>query len=425
MTTSQFSLVSSIFTLGGLIGALAAGPTSNKYGRLRTMQLTTITFFLGSVLETLSPNIGVMGTGRVFSGMGAGAASVVVPLYISEVAPPQERGLFGALTQITINLGILITQVLGFFLSRRSLWRMDLAVGGVFALVQAGGLWFVPESPAWLAAHGDGQRAVRTLQRIRGSDVNIDEEIQAWDVDARVDGAPEEEGLLARPASRQTSNNGKGAANIGIFELARLPEYRPALIAVVGVMVAQQLCGINSIMMYSVSLLSTILPGTSVLLAVIISAINFIATIILAPLSDRLGRKTCLLVSIAGMGSMSICMAFSILFSVPILSAISALLFVVAFGAGLGPVPFLLASELVGQEAAGAAQSWALAASWIATFLVAQFFPVVNDALGKGRVYFIFAALAAVFGVFVAWRVPETKGKRDVDDVWGRTRRVD
>lgn len=390
------------------------------------MQITAITFFLGSVLETLSPNIGVLGTGRVFSGIGAGAASVVVPLYISEVAPPQERGLFGALTQISINLGILLTQVLGFFLSRRSLWRMDLAVGGVIALAQAGGLWFVPESPAWLAAHKDGQRAVRTLQRIRGSDIGIEAEIEAWDVDVRVDGAPEEEGLLARPnSSRETSNNSKGGAHVGIFELARLPEYRPALIAVVGVMLAQQLCGINSIMMYSVSLLSTILPGTSALLAVIISAINFVSTIIFAPLSDKLGRKTCLLFSIAGMGSMSVCMAFSILYSVPILSAISALLFVAAFGFGLGPVPFILASELVGQEAVGAAQSWALAASWIATFLVAQFFPMVNDALGTWRVYFIFAALAVLFGAFVVWKVPETKGKRDVDEVWGRTRRVD
>ena len=107
------------------------------------------------------------------------------------------------------------------------------------------------------------------------------------------------------------------------------------------------------------------------------------------------------------------------------LSAVATLLFVASFAVGLGPVPFILASELAGPEAVGATQSWALSVNWIATFLVAQFFPILNRALGKGKVYFLFAALAAAFFAFIAWWVPETRGRKDVDEVWGRERRQD
>ena len=95
------------------------------------------------------------------------------------------------------------------------------------------------------------------------------------------------------------------------------------------------------------------------------------------------------------------------------------LAFVASFGFGLGPVPFILSSELVGPEAVGATQSWALVANWVATFVVAQFFPMVNQALGKGVVYFVFAGLALIFFGFIAWWVPETKGKKSAEEVWG------
>lgn len=185
-------------------------------------------------------------------------------------------------------------------------------------------------------------------------------------------------------------------------------------------MATQQLTGINSIVMYSVNLLSALLPTTAALLTVAVSALNVVLTVICAPLSDKLGRKPCLLLSIAGMGTSSILLAVGIFYSVKILSAIATLLFVGSFAVGLGPIPFILANELVGPEAVGATQSWALASSWIATFLVSQFFPLINQAMGRGRVYFVFAALAAVLGAFIAWWVPETKGKHGAEEVWGK-----
>lgn len=435
MTGASFAIVSSTFTLGGLLGALTSGPISTKYGRLLTLRLTSLFFTVGSGLEALSGNFTVLAIGRVLSGVGAGASTVVVPLYISEISPPREKGLFGAFTQITTNVGILLTQVLGFFLSRDSLWRIILAVGCGIGVLQGIGLCFMPESPSWTAAHGEPNRAVRVLQRIRGPGAKVDEEIVTWNVGPPGSVSSEEQGLLSNPDSEvqlplpspsARSRSKSGGGNAGFLQIATDPLYRPALIAVIGIMFAQQLTGINSIIMYSVSLLSTILPTTSALITILISAVNLVTTTLCAPLADKLGRKYSILLSIAGMGSSSLALAFSILFEIKILSAISALLFVASFAVGLGPIPFLLASELVSQEASGALQSWALGANWIATFLVAQFFPIINSMLGgQGKVYFIFAGMALFFGLFVAWMVPETRGKKDADEVWGRVRRDD
>ncbi|KAL2074165.1 hypothetical protein VTL71DRAFT_7943 [Oculimacula yallundae] len=433
MNEAEFAALSSMFVLGGFLGAITSGPIAGSYGRLWAMRITSVFFVLGSCLATLAASVPVMLVGRFLAGLGAGASTVIVPIYISEVAPPKERGLFGSMTQVSINIGILITQTLGYYLSRGSLWRIILAVGAGLGLVQQFGLCFVPESPAWLAAHKSPQKAIRTLQRIRGSGTSISEEIEDWDVDRDVE---EEERLLVDPESRErrpsstSKASSKSVAHVGFFQVIRDPFYRPAIIAVIGIMCAQQLCGINSIMMYSVSLLHGVLPITSSLLTIIISLVNLFTTIACAPLADKIGRKTCLLVSISGMGTMSLCLALSLRWEFKLLSAISVLLYVAFFAAGLGPVPFMMASELVGTEAVGATQSWALGANYVATFVVAQFFPILNTFLnerlgGKGWVYFVFAGLAAACFVFVSWRVPETKGKKDPDEVWGRVRRVD
>ncbi|ERT00391.1 hypothetical protein HMPREF1624_03762 [Sporothrix schenckii ATCC 58251] len=464
MTEAQFATVSSVFTIGGLVGALVAGPFCSREGRLLAMRLTAAVFLLGSVTETFAPSVAVLAIGRVLNGLGAGASTVIVPLYISEVAPAQARGFFGAFTQITVNVGILFTQTLGFFLSHGAAWRSILGTGMALAAVQFVGLLAVPESPAWLAARGgEGKRveAKRILQRIRGKAANLDDEVAPWpaagsaeeqalldqnngaavaavpelDEPSALDAASLSGGIVAvaPPSPRgpvALDAKQKARAPVGFFELLVDAHYRPALIAVIGIMFAQQVCGINSVIMYSVSLLNGMLPLNSALLTIIISCVNLVTTMLCAPLPDRLGRKACLLLSVIGQGSSAFVLAFSIVYGVKILSAFSVLTFVAFFAVGLGPVPFILASELVGQEAVGATQSWALGANYVATFLVAQFFPLINTALnnrfgGAGWVYFLFAIFAALSTVFFWFYVPETNGKKDADEVWGRTSRID
>ncbi|KAJ5884807.1 hypothetical protein N7495_009317 [Penicillium taxi] len=419
MNPSQFGLVSSIYTLGGLLGALLAGPVSTKYGRLFALRVTTIFFILGPVAETLAPSIPILLLGRVLSGIASGAAIVVGPIYVSEIAPPQSRGFFGAFTQVMTNVGILLTQSLGYFWSRDSLWRLILAVAGLIGGLELLGLLMVPESPAWLIEHGRTSQARRVLQRIRGRDADIDAEIKSWGHSDTVSTPSEEESLLNPSTGDQPPNK----PSVTLWQAIRDPEYRPAIIAVVGVMIAQQFTGVNSIVMYSVSLLQSIIPSGAASLTILISAINLVITLACTPLPDRIGRKTCLLLSIGGMGCSSILLAVSIYLNQQIASAIGALLFVASFAIGLGPVPFILASELVGPEAVGAAQSCALAANWTATFFVAQFFPILNEALGRGKVYWVFAAMAGLLGAFIYRWVPETKGKANADEVWGRVDR--
>jgi sugar porter (SP) family MFS transporter len=421
MNASKWGLVQSIFTIGGLFGALIAGPVSSKYGRLLSMRILTAVLFLGPIAEAGAPSMIVMSTGRFISGLGAGAATVVCPIYISEISPVDKRGLFGAFTQVMINVGILIAQVLGYFLSHDNLWRIILIVASVIALIEFLGLLVAPETPEWLAKEHQTALARRVLQRIRGPDADINNETKEWDLSAE-----EEESLLAAgTAPRKEALN-----NVSFFDVVRIPKYRRAVIAVVMVMITQQLCGINSVVMYSVSILGAIIPTAAALVTVIVSAINVIVTLACAPLADKIGRKTCLLLSVAGMGSGSVLLSIGLSYDIPVLSVIATLTFVASFGVGLGPVPFILASELVGPEAVGATQSWALAGNWIATFCVAQFFPIINNALPRGRVYWIFATVALVFGSFIAWWVPESKGFTNADDIWAQqgenqTRRVD
>src|SRR5690349_12515484 len=182
MTPTQWGVVGSMYTLGGLVGALSAAPLAGKYGRLRAMQMTTLCFTIGPVFEALSPSIAVMAFGRLLSGVGAGAAVVIVPLYISEIAPPANKGFFGAFTQIMCNVGILVTQLLGYFLSHDSYWRVILAVGGFIGLVQGLGLLFSSESPKYLAEKGNLIQAKRTLRKIRGEGADIDSEMSEWGV---------------------------------------------------------------------------------------------------------------------------------------------------------------------------------------------------------------------------------------------------
>lgn len=184
MNTDQFAVVSSIYTLGGFLGALIAGPLCNKYGRLLIMRLTTIFSVIGPAFESAAPNIGLLAFGRVLSGVASGSALVVVPIYISEAAPPEEKGLFGALTQIMVNLGIVIAQLLGYFLSKEDLWRIILAVAGGIGLIQLLALSLVPESPKWLAEHRNPQHARHILRRMRGHKADLDAEVKAWNVDS-------------------------------------------------------------------------------------------------------------------------------------------------------------------------------------------------------------------------------------------------
>jgi MFS family permease len=250
MSPAQIGVVQSIYTLGGLFGALAAGPVSSRYGRLRTMQLTTVFFIAGPALEAPAPNIATLAIGRLISGIGAGSSLVSVPIYISEISPPERKGFFGSFTQIMVNVGILLTQLLGYFLSKGQLWRLVLGIGGGIGLIQVFGLFLSVESPKWLADHGHTKEANQILRKIRSNNSNIDEEFASWGVENQDEFHIEAEALLGDEHHERNINanpaNGKKQENkevLGMLDVIKHPDYAKATFAVIMIMIAQQLTG--------------------------------------------------------------------------------------------------------------------------------------------------------------------------------------
>jgi MFS family permease len=431
MSPSQWGLVQSIFTVGGFFGALMCGPVATKYGRLLAMQATTLVFIVGPLASALANSIELMILGRFLSGIGAGASTVVCPMYVAEVSPPDKRGLFGAFTQVMINIGVLIAQLLGYFLSTNNLWRVILAAAALIGALELIGLHSIPESPKWLGDNAFTAVARRVSQSI-GADLETEANmagtlssfscptsiLETNRASARKGfGDHEQEPLLGVPAPTWTGP--PRGPSVSLLEALREPIYRRAVVAVIAAMFAQQATGINCVVMYSVEILGAALPSGAVLITVIVSAVNVLVTIMCAPLADKIGRKPCLLLSISGIGTGSLLLAMGLINKVPGLSVFATFLFVTSFGVGLGPVPFILASELVDSEAFGAVQSWGLTACWLANFSVAQFFPMLDAALPQGHVFWVFVVIAIAIGSFIAWWVPESNGKATTAEVWG------
>jgi MFS family permease len=250
MSPAQIGVVQSIYTLGGLFGAIAAGPVSSRYGRLRTMQLTSVFFIAGPALEALAPNIATLAIGRLISGIGAGSSLVSVPIYISEISPPERKGFFGSFTQIMVNVGILLTQLLGYYLSKGQLWRLVLGIGGAIGLAQVFGLFLSVESPKWLADHGHAKEANQILRKIRSNNSNIDEEFANWGVENQDEFNNEAESLLSDEhhernisANRANGKNQENKEVLGMLDVIKHPNYAKATFAVIMIMIAQQLTG--------------------------------------------------------------------------------------------------------------------------------------------------------------------------------------
>ncbi|KAF3307827.1 hypothetical protein TWF173_002313 [Orbilia oligospora] len=387
MSEQTYGLVTSVFSVGGLIGAVSAGSIADTYGRKRTAMFNSIGFIIGPILMALATNVTTLSLGRVISGLSAGSSVVIAPLYIHSVAPVEYAGTLlpysGASTQVIINLGILVAQFLGLFLSTVPYWRIILAVGGFIGLLQCLLLPFCVESPKWLASVGNRELAYRSLVKLRGRS-DVDDELVSFgdirspDGDDNLDDATPNQRLLGQPMEATAPTTPK----ITLYQFMTMADYRRQLIAVVGIMIAQQFMGINAIIMYGVSILGDIIPTGATLINVIVSLLNLFVTAIAARIIDKVGRKPPLLLSIVGMGIFSALLGTGIIFKIQILSGISTLLFVSSFAIGLGPLPFMIASELVGHEAVGAAQSIGLTTNWLTTFAVASGFPLLRAVVG-------------------------------------------
>ncbi|AJF27556.1 sugar porter family MFS transporter [Haloarcula hispanica] len=388
-------LVEGIIVSGAMAGAAAGaavgGQLADRLGRRRLILIAAIVFFVGSFTMAVAPNVPVLVAGRLIDGVAIGFASIVGPLYISEIAPPRIRGGLTSLNQLMVTTGILLSYFVNYAFADAGAWRWMLGAGMVPAVVLAIGILKMPESPRWLFEHGRKDEARAVLKRTRSG------------------GVEEELGDIEETVETQSET--------GVRDLLA-PWLRPALVVGLGLAVFQQITGINAVIYYAPTILESTGLGNvaSILATVGIGTINVVMTIVAILLVDRVGRRRLLLVGVGGM--VATLAVLGTVFYLPglggglgVIATISLMLFVSFFAIGLGPVFWLLISEIYPLSVRGSAMGVVTVANWGANLLVSLTFPVLTDGVGTSATFWLFGLCSLVGLVFVYRYVPETKGR--------------
>lgn len=373
--------------LGAIAGCLVANYVSDKYGRKGGLSVAACLFALSSLAMAFSPSRDVFIASRFCAGIGVGMASVLSPMYIAEIAPAHLRGRMVAINQLTIVIGILVTNLVNYWLrnSGDTAWRWMFGLGIIpSALFFAGTLW-LPESPRWLVKAGRSDKAKQILEKIGDSGFT---QQSLRDI--------------------QLSLTGIAKTSYGdVFKKAVLP----AVLVGVGLAVFQQLCGINTVFNYAPKIFESI--GASqedqLLQTVFIGGVNLVVTILAMLLVDKLGRKPLMLI---GAGSLAVLYIFVAQLLGVHSSAVAWFLLAAIgmYGLSLAPVTWVLISEIFPNKVRGEATAVAVICLWLAYFILVFTFPVVFEQMQE-KSFYIYAAVCMIGFVFVGWKVKETKGQ--------------
>ncbi|MEA2383715.1 MAG: hypothetical protein QOH72_3686 [Solirubrobacteraceae bacterium] len=387
----QGALVS-VVPLGAMAGGVLAGRVADALGRRRALVLIATVFIAGTVLAVVAPSYAVLVVARAITGVAVGAASSTVPVYVSEIAPQGVRGRLVTLNQLMITLGILVAYCVGLAFSGSGEWRAMFAVGLVPTVLLLAGMLRAPETPAWLVARGDTERARDVLLRV---------------VDAE-----EAERMLAE-LRRTRARPRRGA---GVRTLLRSPA-APALLIGVTLAAVQQFAGINAVIAYAPSIMERtgLSASNSILYSIAVGVANVAATVVAVRLVDRRGRRPLLLASTAG--TFAALVLLGVTFEASLgdwgawLSLVGLLTYVTSFAVGLGPIFWLLIAEIFPPEARAAGAGTATAVNWLSSFLVGLVFVPLADSIGQGPTFWLFAGVCVLGFASVQRYVPETKGR--------------
>ncbi|GAB4841191.1 hypothetical protein Ancab_021935 [Ancistrocladus abbreviatus] len=329
--------------------------------------------------------------GRLAGGYGMGAFSYVVPIYIAEIAPMNLRGALTTLNQVMICAGVSVSYIIGIVLT----WRVLALTGLIPCALVLLGLFFVPESPRWLAKKGAQKEFEVALQKLRGKDADITHEA------AEIQNYIEQLQLLPK---------------VNILDLFKR-RYRHAVIIGVGMMVIQQFGGINGICFYTSSIFES--AGFSSSIGTIAYAIiQVVVTAFGATLIDKTGRKPLILVSAAGLvcGCLLAAISFYLkahevaIKAAPILAVTGILLYIASFSVGMGAIPWVVMSEIFPINVKGMAGSLATLVNWFGAWAVSYTFNFLMSWSSYGT-FLLYAAINALAIIFVVKVVPETKGR--------------
>jgi sugar porter (SP) family MFS transporter len=381
----------SVVLVGCIAGAAVSGSIADRIGRRWTLFLAGVVFIAGALLSAFAPGEGVLLAARLIVGIGIGFSSVVAPLYISEVAPAGVRGALVSLYQFAITVGILGAYLIDYRLAAGGDWRTMLGLAVVPSLVLVAGMIAMPESPRFLFKAGKDVQARKELDRIHDQSISV---------------ADEERSI------RETLQvRGSGWAAF------KAPEVRLALFVGVTLAVLQQVTGINTVIYYGPQIFQmagTSSNASSILAQTLVGTVNCLMTLVAIFFVDRIGRKPLLYVGLTGMFLALATLAYA--FAQPHLSGSlsgialgSMMVYVGCFAFSLGPIVWLLISEIFPLQARGLGMSISTLANWVGNFLVSQFFLTMIHKLGTSVTFAVYALLCVVTILFVRSMVPETK----------------
>lgn len=381
---------------GALVGNAAAGVLSDRLGRRKVLLCAAALFVLSASLASLATTLAAFVTARIVGGLAVGAAILIAPVYIAEIAPAQRRGGLVSLNQLMIVIGISASFFSNYFLlDVEHNWRWMLGVQVFPALLYLALLSFIPESPRWLVLKGRDAAALEVLTRINGA-AQAQESLQQI---------------------RQSLAAGSVAHGWRALFDRRI---RFVMLIALGLAFFQQITGINAIFYYLPTIFAQAGGGVSDAFrqAVIVGLVNVVMTVVAIWLIDRLGRKPLLAIGVAGMALSLLTIGWAFgqasgdaLTTNPQLVLIAIIGFVASFAISLGPVMWVLLSEIFPNEYRGVAISaagfWNALVSASVTFV----FPWELSTLGPAGTFFVYGLFATAALLFVLLFVPETKGR--------------
>jgi len=378
--------------LGCIAGVLSAGKPGDVFGRKSTLMVSAGLFFLSAVGSSLSREIEIFIAFRIMGGLAVGSASILSPMYIAEVAPAAVRGRMVSVNQLAIVIGIGLAFVTNALLvnTGENNWRWMLVVMGIPAMLFFFSLTIAPSSPRWLMQKGRREKSLEVLLRLNNEE-NAHKEL-----------------LNIEQSIYRTKEEGSYGE---LFS----PGIRPVMWVGILLAVFSQITGINSIMYYAPVIFKSI--GNSVDSAItqtaFIGGVNLVFTLVAIAAIDKLGRKRLLLLGVSGMvlSLTVISLAFFLNRFEGYLILVCMLAYIASFAISLGPVTWVLISEIFPNRLRSKAMSVAVMALWLTNFLLILVFPVMLNRLGGGFSFLFFTAMSILLLLFTLFRIPETKGK--------------
>nr|CAB3462186.1 unnamed protein product [Digitaria exilis] len=412
VTDGQLEVLIGATSVYSLVGSLAAGWTCDRAGRRRAVALAAAMFLAGSAVTAAANGYAALMAGQLVAGVACGFGLVVAPVYIAEIAPPSSRGFLASIPEIAGNSGILLSYIADFALAGLPTtinWRLMIGIGAVppFFLAAAAML-AMPETPRWLVLHGHTEEARRVLSRTAG------------DADRRI----QEIETSVREATKQAVAAGSSSTSVWREILLRpTPAVRRVMLAIVGLQVFQQACGVAALVLYAPRVFSHagIKSENAVLGAtVLLGAVKTVAIVMPLFLADRLGRRPMLLASAGGMATSLLVLGISM--RAPMGSGAAswwaaatcvaaAVAFMATFSVGFGPVIWMYGSEILPLRLRAQGVGVGTAVNRVMSAAVGMTFISMYEAVGMANSFYIFAAFSAAAWVFVYACLPETKGR--------------